>query len=156
MTDDLRRAFEAHDDFERAGDGFEATGATFDARVAVGADGYRVTVAAPTLDAAVAGESVADVVQEGWLETFSRRVADVDGVTRTDAVEPPVVERDGETVFVDVAVDRGGVEPAMDASALVTFVEGTWFEGVIPGYDYREPVASVRKRAQDRAGNPTA
>lgn len=151
MTGNLRAAFEAHEEFAPVDDGFEVTTATFDARVAVGDRGYRVVVAAPTLDATVADETVPAVVEDGWFETLQRRLEDVHGVIRTDAVEPPVVERDGETVFVDVAVGDG-TRPADDARAVVAFVEGTWFEGVIPGYEYREPVASIRRRAYDRGG----
>jgi hypothetical protein len=40
---------------------------------------------------------------------------------------------------------------ADDALALVNYVEGTWFQGVVPGYDYVEKVQSMREQAAQNA-----
>jgi hypothetical protein len=141
---------DASEEFAAEDDRYRATTATFDAWVTPG-DRWRVVVEVPTLDAAVAEESVADVVEDGWFETLERRLADVTGVTRTDDVTPPTVERRAETVVVETAFAPGG-DPAAEALALVNFVEGTWFQGVVPGYDYVEEVAAMRESARRRGG----
>ena len=104
----------------------------------------------PTIDSAVAGETVAPVVQEGWLETFELRVADVGGVTRLEPTEPDVsIDAATEVVVVETSLpaDRPAVA-ADDAKAVVDFVEGTFVEGIIPGYTYREPVSGLIERAR--------
>jgi len=57
----------------------------------------------------------------------------------------------GDDVVVEVTFD-GGADPAADAEALVNFLEGTWFQGIVPGYEYREDVQSMRERAHERGG----
>ncbi len=102
----------------------------------------------------MAGETVADVVHEGWFETFERRLEDLDGARRTEA-EPPSVELDERADTVTVRVGFTAVRPdhgAEDAAALVGYVEGTYLEGVIPGYTYREPVAGLLEEARERSG----
>lgn len=152
------QALEEHGAFEREsevdGDAFATTTAAADARVRVeetgtGA-GYRVTVRVPTIDAVVADETVAPVVREGWFETFDRRIEDVGGVTRGET-EPPTATLDEATgeVVVETTVDAGRPERAAgDVKALVDYVEGTFVEGLIPGYTYREPAASLLERAR--------
>jgi hypothetical protein len=160
MSDPLDRAvraFRAHDSFERVADGrYEHVTTAFDAEVAAGAaDGrirFDVTVRAPTLNA-VTDDDVAAVVEDGWYDTFELRVADVGGVTATDRDLDPRVRRADDEVVVEMAYRdldaRRGVD---DASALVNFVEGTYVQGIIPGYDYRPPVTEILSRAQDAAG----
>jgi hypothetical protein len=154
----VRRAFADHDAFESAGPAaFASTTTPFDARVTVegvtdGRVAFRVELRVPTLSAAVDGH-VASVVEEGWRETFELRVADADGVTRGDHGLTPSVERVGEelvaTATYEDVDERRGVE---DAAALVTFVEGTYVQGIIPGYDYTDPVASLLSSARDAGG----
>ena len=38
-----------------------------------------------------------------------------------------------------------------DAAALVEYVEGTYVQGVIPGYEYGDPVAGLLDRARGAA-----
>jgi hypothetical protein len=45
--------------------------------------------------------------------------------------------------------ERRGVD---DAAAFINYVEGTYVQGIIPGYDYREPVARLLDRARQDAG----
>lgn len=161
MTDDLplavERELESHDAFGRTDDGYELRTTVFDTIVTADeAEGKRdgrflVTVSVPTLDAVVVDESVADVVEDGWVETFERRLGDLFGLAHTDTHEDPVLERDDREVDVIleyVAWDAGdGVE---DAKTLIEYVEGTYAQGIIPGYEYRGPAAELLDSAQQR------
>jgi hypothetical protein len=161
MTDDdpaaLRRAFARRDDFHASGDAFTHETTVCTARVELAAaDGDRdgavtLTVRVPTLHAAVDGE-VADVVADGWLETFDRRIEDAFDVARTVDHDVPAVAREGDDVVVTLGYRARSARTAVeDAKALVDFVEGTYAQGVIPGYDYGEPVASLVQRATENA-----
>ena len=147
------RAFRNHDVFERVDDGrFEATTTAFDAVVAAresdGRIDYEVEVRVPSFSAATDGD-VAAVVEEGWLETFELRVTDADGVVRGDHDFEPTVDLTTGEVVVEFAYtdidERRGVE---DAAAIVNYVEGTYVQGIIPGYDYVDPVAGLVDRAR--------
>lgn len=139
-------AFEALDE-----GGYEVTTTPFDAAIRL-ADAdpptYAVAVRAPTLSAAVE-EEVAPVVEDGWLETFERRMEDAHmPLAGTDDLEPTVAVEDSDLVVTATLQDpdpRRGVD---DVRALVDYVEGTYLAGVIPGYTYREPVASLRAEAR--------
>lgn len=161
MGDRLERAERAlatGGSFERREEGFAASATPFDATVRLqpveDAVRYELEMTLPTLDRVVAGETVADVVHEGWFETFERRLEDLDGALRTDA-ETPSVELDERAGTVTVRVGFTTARPdhgAEDAAALVGYVEGTYLEGVIPGYTYREPVAGLLEQARERSG----
>jgi hypothetical protein len=133
----------------------------FDARLTptARADGrvaLAVRVRVPALSA-VADDEVAPVVEDGWAETFERRVVDVGGVTAVDRDLDPTVERDADGLAVDV--DLADLDPRRavdDAVALVSFVEGTYVQGVVPGYDYGEPVSSLLGRARRAGGGAGA
>lgn len=155
------RALATHDGFERRDEEFVATSTPFEATVQLKRAGsgvrYVVEMALPTLDAVVADESVATVVQAGWFETLERRLEDLDGALRNEPSPPSVVLDEGSsTVTVEVSFesDRPDVG-ADDAAALVGYVEGTYVEGVIPGYTYRDPVNGLLERAYERSGTPT-
>ncbi|TKX73892.1 hypothetical protein EXE46_11975 [Halorubrum sp. GN11_10-6_MGM] len=157
LPEGVRRAFADHGSFERDGDGWVSTTTAFDGRVrAEPADGGRVrlavTVRVPTLSAVTADE-VADVVEDGWADTFERRAVDVGGVTRADREFDPVVEREGDEIAVAYALtdinERRGVD---DAGALIDFVEGTYVQGVIPGYEYTDPVSGLLSAARQQGG----
>ncbi|MFB6155411.1 MAG: DUF5813 family protein [Haloferacaceae archaeon] len=154
VPDRVARAFRDHGSFERVGDGeYESVTTPFEGVVAVapGEDGrmaFDVTVRVPTLGEVVDGR-VADVVEDGWYETFALRVADVGGVMRGERdVAPEVHRRGGEVVvewsFEDVN-ERRGVD---DAGALVDYVEGTYAQGIVPGYDYLPPASDIVDRAR--------
>lgn len=159
----VRRAFGDHGSFEQTDDGtFESVTTPFEGVVDAdtAADGeiaFDVTVRVPMLDEVVDGE-VAAVVEEGWFETFSLRAVDVSGVTSTERDLSPAVSEavhDGTRVavveagFTDIN-ERRGVD---DAGALIDFVEGTYVQGIIPGYDYTDPVAGLIDRARQTAGS---
>ncbi|SMO51277.1 DUF5813 family protein [Halorubrum cibi] len=151
----VRRAFRDHGSFEPADEGvWTATTTAFDAEVEAepaSEDGrirFSVSVRVPRLSA-VAVDDVADVVETGWCETFERRVVDVGGVTRGNHEFDPRVELDGDEIVVEFALtdvnERRGVD---DAGALVDFVEGTYVQGVIPGYEYTDPVEGLISSAR--------
>ncbi|QAU11531.1 hypothetical protein EKH57_01410 [Halorubrum sp. BOL3-1] len=157
LSDRVRRAFASHGSFERDGDAWVSSTTAFDGRVRAepageGRTRFSVTVRVPTLSGVTADE-VADVVEDGWADTFERRAVDVGGVTRADRKFDPVVERDGDEIAVAYALtdinERRGVD---DAGALIDFVEGTYVQGVIPGYEYTEPVSDLLSAAR-RHGN---
>jgi hypothetical protein len=145
-------AFDVAPEFEASPKGYAATTATFDAYVVVGAESVTVTVEVPTLDAAVVGETVPDVVEDGWFDTFRRRVSDLSGVTTADLGEPDVTRHE-TTVVVETAVPLRPDRVATDALAVINFVEVTWFGGVVPGYDYDERVQAAREAASEAGGS---
>ncbi|MDS0294133.1 DUF5813 family protein [Halogeometricum luteum] len=156
LPDRARRALRDHDSFEeRDGSAYEWTATAFDGRVDVGErEGkitFDVTVRVPMLGDVVEG-GVAPVVEDGWYETFELRVEDVGGVTKKERELDVDVTREGtsavvRTSFSDIN-ERRGVE---DAGAVVDYVEGTYVQGIIPGYEYTEPVAGLINRATDAA-----
>lgn len=160
----VRRAFEDHPSFEPAPEParFRSTTTPFDALVGVPAvDGetivFEIRVRVPMLDE-VTRERVADVVEDGWYETFALRVADVGGVTRIERDVSPSVRRsvDDETrvAVVEATIeDRNARRGVEDAGAIVDFVEGTYLQGVIPGYEYEEPVTDLVSRAHATGGS---
>lgn len=160
MTDELASQVERelvdHGAFEPAEEGFTVTTTAFETIVSVeavdGSVAFEVRVTVPSIDAVVADEAVAPVVREGWFETFERRLEDLDGALYEDA-EDPMVSLRSDSVVVETgfttAVPARGVT---DAKAVADYVEGTYLEGVIPGYDYTEPVASLLDRAEERSG----
>lgn len=161
-SDRARRAFRDHGSFEQVDETtYESTTTAFDGRVEVSPaeDGrlrFDVTVRVPMLDAVTADE-VAPIVEEGWYETFELRVKDIYGVTRKEhELEPEVAERGREAVveasFEDIN-ERRGVD---DAGAVINYVEGTYVQGIIPGYDYVEPVTNILSQAQRNAGGSDA
>jgi hypothetical protein len=162
LPDRVRRAFRRADGFEPASEAsaYRATATAFDGVVHPGVDGdvrttFAVTVRVPTLDA-VTVEDVAPVVEEGWYETFELRVADVGGITRGDHEFDPAVRRVGREAVVEFEfAELDPVRGVEDARALVDFVEGTYVQGVIPGYEYTEPVSGVIAEARRAAGAGT-
>lgn len=163
MTDEtlpepVDSALAAHDAFEPTDDGYALTTTVFDTRVTASAaeddrDGaFRVVVTFPTLSAATA-DDVARVVEDDWLETFDRRLEDVFGVATTGTHDDPVVERDvpaGEVSVTLAYVSWDAAEGVADAKALVEFLEGTYAQGLVPGYEYRGEAATLRANAQQR------
>ncbi|WP_144922840.1 DUF5813 family protein [Halorubrum salsamenti] len=159
LPDRVRRAFADHGSFEPAGDGvWTAETTPFDAEVRAepAADGrvrFAVTVRVPTLSATAADE-VADVVEEGWIETFELRVVDVGGVTRGDREFDPTVEVGDDEIEIGFELtdinERRGVD---DSGALIDFVEGTYVQGVIPGYEYAEPLDALLSAARQQGNS---
>jgi len=130
--------------------GYESTSTPFEAVAdAEAVDGewrFKMVVTVPTIGSAVEGEAVGDAVADGWYETFELRLEDAYDLVRAGRTDPPIVERDEPAGTVHAtfgfATDdlRQGVD---DAAAVVDYVEGTYVQGVIPGYDYGDPVARL-------------
>lgn len=150
------RAFEAHEAFERADDGgFSLTTTRLDARVtAVETDDralrYTVTVRAPMLSAAVVDEAVGQAVENGWFDTYELRLEDAVGAVRhdVDLEEYTVRSLDGEAVATfEFEWGNADQAPAI-AKAIAEYAEGTYVEGVVPGYQYGPPVSDLISSAR--------
>jgi hypothetical protein len=166
VPDDVADVFGSRDTFVASGDGFVVETTSFDGRVTA-SEGekwrtdYEVTVRAPTLQAATAGD-VGPAVRDGWFETLERRLEDAPKSTRvTVELDDYTVERDDEAVVVTYRFSLGGEREAADvAKAFVEYVEGTYVEGIIPGYDYVGVVADLMNTAStggsegSRGGTP--
>ena len=150
-----RRAARTNGSIESRDDGHVAATTAFEGRIDVGADGgaavLTVTVAVPMLDA-VTVEEVAPVVEEGWFETFELRIGDVDGAIRGDDATAAVRQAGDEAVVEVELRDLDATRAAADAVAVVEYVEGTYVEGIIPGYEYTSPVTRLIQQATDAAG----
>lgn len=153
MTD-IAESFERHPRFERvagqAGESWTPTTNDWDATVTVQDDAVAISVEVPMLDEVVEEETVAPVVEDGWFETLERRLEDVDGVTYADVTDIDV-SRGGRQVTVAATLEPRPGKVADDTLAIVNYVEGTWFEGVIPGYPYVEKVQAMREQAAQNA-----
>jgi hypothetical protein len=158
LPEAVERAFDYHDAFERDGDAYLVTTTAFEGRVTA-VDGpdyfsaYTVTVRVPTLDAATA-DDVGEAVEDGWFETLERRLEDAPKATRADVtLDTFDVEQDGEDIYVTFGFEWGNADRAADiAKAFVEYVEGTYVEGVIPGYEYVEPVSNLVDSASQEGG----
>ncbi|WP_330630118.1 DUF5813 family protein [Halocatena halophila] len=152
----IRDAFDRHERFDEHADTFVLDSIAFETEITVVAEPptYTLSVVTPTLASAVE-EPVGPNVSAGWLETFERRLEDATTVVRDDlTMESLTVEsNDGEaTVTMSItgpSADRG---PAI-CKALAEYVEGTYIEGVVPGYTYRPPVSELLSSATTAGGD---
>ena len=155
-------AFERHDGFDRTDDGFALTTTTFETRVGAGELGdsriaYTVTVTVPSIQTATADE-VGETVAADWLRTLRLRLEDAPMTTRApvELEEFDVGLEDG-TVRVEYVFEWDDPAGAADiAKAFAEFVEGTYVEGIVPGYEYEPPVANLLARASQggQSGTP--
>lgn len=158
MTADAASAFKAHDAYEREeGEEFRLTTTAFDGRVRFEeTDGYAVayelTVRAPMLSTATSG-TVGPAVEDGWFDTYALRLEDAAGSVRdTVDVEYEVYEADGDAVAIFRYEWGDPNRAAAIAKALAEYTEGTYVEGIVPGYEYEEPVASLVSSASHGEG----
>jgi hypothetical protein len=164
MTDALpagvTEAFADHEAFEVDEGDTRLTTTRFEATVrAAEADGvgyrYTLTVRMPMLSSAVEGEAVAPAVEDGWFETLERRLADAPGVTRTvvelDSFD--LAEEDGDAVATFEFVLGDAATAAAVAKSFAEYAEGTYLEGVVPGYDYGPPVSDLLGDARNTGGD---
>ena len=160
----VRAAASDRSAFEQARDGYRVTTTRFDAGVTAGpgsaewATAFTVTVEVPTLPAAVDGE-VGEAVAEGWLDTFERRLGEAHKSTRASVDPELTVAATADTVTVTYEFELGSERQGLDvAKTFVEYVEGTYVEGVVPGYDYRPPVSDLLSQAGqgdgERGGTP--
>ncbi len=158
MTNELPeravRAFEAHDAFERDGTYFAVTTTKFDSRVtAAETDGweiaYTLEVRAPMLSSAAEG-SVGPAVEDGWFETYELRLEDASMAVRGDLdfEDQRVIEEAGDAVAVfEFEFGNADRVPGI-AKSIAEYVEGTYLEGIVPGYEYGPPVSELLSRAR--------
>lgn len=161
VPESAARALDAHEAFERDGDSYRLTTTEFDGTLTVEetngqAHMYTLTVRAPMLSAAVEG-TVGPDLEDGWFDTFSLRLEDAPGAVRgTVDLAGLDVSRDDGTAVVTFSFEWGNATRAIEiAKALGEYVEGTYMEGVIPGFDYRDPVASMLSAASQGEGTGT-
>ncbi|MFC6863770.1 DUF5813 family protein [Halomicroarcula sp. GCM10025817] len=163
---EVGRIFDRHDAFVPAGGGYavETTGFAGHVTASEGEQwrtDVEVTVRAPSLQAATSDE-VGEAVRDGWFETFERRLEDAPKATRVSVdLDEYVVEQDGEEVVVTYRFSLGTGNQAADvAKAFVEYVQGTYVEGIVPGYDYVGVVADLMDAAStggsdgNRGGTP--
>jgi hypothetical protein len=161
MPDGAVEVFKSHDAYERTDEGFAVTTTTFGGTVtAADRDGpkldYTVTVRAPTIEAATA-DVVGETVALDWFETLARRLEAAPTATRRAVdLDSCVVEREGGEVRVEYAFAWGNPSGAADiAKTFVEYVEGTYVEGIVPGYEYESPVADLLASASQSGESGT-
>lgn len=165
MTDDIpetaQTSFEQHEAIEHTPEGFEITTTVFDGFVTA-SEGpeykhtYTVTVYVPTLDSATV-EGVGEVVATDWRETFERRLEDVSQATRASVeLHDFAVETLDEELQVTYTFEWGNEDRAAKiAKTFVEYVEGTYVEGIIPGYEYEPPVSDLLASASQSGNSGT-
>jgi hypothetical protein len=159
LPDRAVRAFEGHDAFERDGEWFEVTTTKFDGRVTAEetngwALSYTLEVRAPMLSEA-AEESVGPAVEDGWFETYELRVADATMALREDLTldAQRVVEETGDAVAIfEFEFENADRVPKI-AKAITEYVEGTYMEGIVPGYEYGPPVSTLLSKARQSSND---
>jgi len=161
IPETAKKAFEKHDAIDDTDDGFEVTTTVFDGFVTAseGPDWkhtYTVTVYVPTLDAATT-EAVGPAVLDGWRETLERRLEDAPKSTRSNVeLHDFDVEAIGDELQITYTFEWGSEDRAVAiAKTFVEYVEGTYVEGVVPGYEYREPVSDLLSAATDTGNQGT-
>lgn len=154
--DAILHAFDDHDDFEASDGTYQATITRFAAWVSIEPDDdspvCELTVEVPTLDAVVIDETVPEVVANGWFDTLSRRLEDGYNVAGVPATDPVAIDRTETAITICYRFPADEGDPAAAAAALCTYVEGTYMEGIIPGYEYGDPVGSMLEAAQSTGG----
>jgi hypothetical protein len=163
LPESAERAFDAHEAIEQEGngDGYVLTTTNFAGRVTAEptdewAHSYTLTVRAPMLSRAVEGDVGPDL-ESGWFDTFALRLEDAPGAVRDGVdLETLDVRREGGDAVAEFTFEWGNADraPAI-AKALGEYVEGTYMEGVVPGFDYRDPVASMLSTASQGEGTGT-
>ena len=161
LPDRVTRAFSDDSTFEQVEPGrYKSTTTAFEGSVEAtpaeeGRIRFDITVRVPGLNAVTEGE-VAPVVTDDWYRTFRLRVEDVGGIARGDHDWQPHLSRDDdsgeiriETDLTEIAERRG----VADARAFIDFVEGTYVQGIIPGYEYTAPVSDILSKARQQGGS---
>lgn len=154
MTADLAETLRSHPEFSEAKpDEFVVDGLDFDGTVHIEDGATRLKLELPTLDAVVEGETVAEVVQTGWAETFEARAVDVTNLSSVPQTEP-AIHAGADRIEVTMTVEG---DESIDPDGLIhaaNFVESVWVEGIIPGYDYEKRVQAIRERAAETGNTP--
>ena len=158
--EEIVRAFERTDGIELEKRTFRVTTTAFESTVEIedgeGKPTYVVTVMVPTLDAATAGE-VGPTVARDWRETLERRLAEAPKATRaTVELDGLKIEEKGDELEIQFAYGASNPRRGADiAKTFVEYVEGTYVEGIIPGYEYTSPVDSLLSDASQSGESGT-
>jgi hypothetical protein len=155
------RAFERHDAYDDTGAEFAITTTIFESTVRIAAredrpPTYTVTAFVPTLDAATA-EDVGTALGDNWAETLTRRLEAAPKATRA-AVELDefAVDRVGDELRIQYGFAWNDPGHAAEiAKTFAEYVEGTYVEGIVPGYDYQPPVSSLLAEASQSGESGT-
>lgn len=158
---DAEQAFESHEALSRTETGYEIETTVFDGFVTASPgpdwkDTYTITVFVPTLADATA-DPVGDAVAAGWRDTLERRLEDAPKATRSnvDLHAFDLEEIDGE-LQITYTFEWGDADRATAiAKTFVEYVEGTYVEGIIPGYEYESPVADLLANASQTGSSGT-
>jgi len=164
MTEEIperaERAFAGHEAFDRDGVAFAVTTTKFGGRVTAAetddwALEYTLTVRAPTLSAAVAGEAVGDAVEDGWFETYERRLEDAPMATRIDVeLDELTVVEDGDEAVAEFTFTHGNADQVpLIAKTFAEYLEGTYAEGIVPGFEYEGVVSELIGDARSQGGS---
>jgi len=148
IPDRLRTAFDTHGAFEPTTEGYRLTTTAFDAVVrgedAGHTDQYTITIHAPTLDGATV-EDVGPALADSWRETLTRRLESVPKSTRASVTLDRLdVEQSGDQLRIEYQFSWGNPDRAVEiAKTFIEYVEGTYVEGIVPGYEYQPPVSEL-------------
>ncbi len=150
----IKDAFDRHDRFDERADTFVIDSIAFETEITIDAPTYTLSVVTPTLASAVE-ESVGPNLAAGWLETFERRLEDATTVVRDDlTMESLTVESNDGEAIVTMSITGPSADRAPNVcKALAEYVEGTYIEGVVPGYTYRPPVSELLSTATTAGGD---
>ena len=147
VPDSVVSAFEAHEAYEAADGEYVLETTVFETTVtATGEEPvtYTVTVRVPTLDAATV-EEIGEVLETSWQETLTRRLEEAPKATRARVdLDEFSVTGDGDELRIEYTFIWGNPTKAVEiAKTFAEYVEGTYVEGIVPGYDYKPPVSSL-------------
>ncbi len=156
-----RELLGGHEAFERAADWFTVTTVPFENRITVtDSEGphlnYTVRVTVPTLQAATANE-VGGAVAAGWLETLERRLEDAPKATRArvEVTEYSIEQVGGDVTVTYTFASAVPGQAVGIARTFVEYVEGTYVEGIVPGYEYEPPVSDLLADASQTGSGGT-
>jgi hypothetical protein len=101
----------------------------------------------------VTEESLASVVEDEWFRTFELRLDDIAGATRGHTALEVRTERGPAMIAVDITLADRNLDRALDdLTAVAEYIEGTYAEGIIPGYSYTDVARTLLERAAGPSG----
>jgi hypothetical protein len=160
MPDRLTTVFDTHEAFEPTADGYRLTTTAFEAVVrgesAGHTDQYTTVVHAPTLDGATV-EDVGPALADSWQETLTRRLESAPKSTRSTVdLDRLAVEQSGDQLRIEYDFSWGNPDRAAEiAKTFIEYVEGTYVEGIVPGYEYLPPVSELLSDASQASEGGT-
>jgi|APHM01.1.fsa_nt_gi hypothetical protein len=145
MTTGSTGGFDRHDAFTPTADGYALTTTAFEVQAVPTETGVSVSVQVPTLAAATA-DTVGEIVADDWRRTLHRRLQDAPGaIPSRPSLDEFVVTRTDDHLEIVYQLSPGGADIA---KAVAEYVEGTYVETTIPGYEYQPPVSTLLSSAR--------